>query len=100
MCFSACALNGELIDLIDKYKNFETMTTTMLNEFVEKILVVHERYRKGSQEGSPPIRGYGWLRAYMPLPEVYQGRNPCRHYLKETGVAFTLLQFHQFILSC
>ncbi len=33
------------IALIDKYENFDTLTTTMLNEFVEKILV-HERARK------------------------------------------------------
>ena len=36
----------EFIALIDKYENFDTLTNTMLNEFVEKILV-HERARKG-----------------------------------------------------
>ena len=35
------------IALLDKYERFEPLTTTMLNEFVEKILV-HERARKGS----------------------------------------------------
>ena len=35
------------IALIDKYENFDELTITMLNEFVEKILV-HERDRKGS----------------------------------------------------
>ena len=32
------------IALVEKYENFDTMTTTMLNEFVEKILL-HERDR-------------------------------------------------------
>ena len=35
------------IALLDKYERFEPLTTTMLNEFVEKILV-HERARKAS----------------------------------------------------
>ena len=59
----------KFISLIDKYEKFDTLTTTMLNEFVEKVLV-HERDRKGSvettQEGAvakqkmlqPPI--YAW----------------------------------------
>ena len=38
----------KFIALIDKYENFDTLTNTMLNEFVEKILV-HERARKGSR---------------------------------------------------
>ena len=40
---------NKFISLIEKYENFDTMTTTMLNEFVEKIHV-HERDRKGSIE--------------------------------------------------
>ena len=36
----------KFIALIEKYENFDTLTNTMLNEFVEKILV-HERARKG-----------------------------------------------------
>lgn len=43
----------KFIALIDKYQSFDTMTTTMLNEFVEKIFV-HERDRKAS----------GWQRKY------------------------------------
>ncbi len=35
----------KFIALIDKYENFDTLTNTMLNEFVEKILV-HERAEK------------------------------------------------------
>ena len=36
----------KFIALIDKYSSFEVLTTTMLNEFVEKV-VVHERDKKG-----------------------------------------------------
>ena len=44
----------KFIALIDKYENFDTLTNTMLNEFVEKILV-HERARKGSQDTTQEI---------------------------------------------
>lgn len=36
------------LQLLDKYQNFDILSTVMLNELVEKI-VVHERERKGSQ---------------------------------------------------
>ena len=45
------------IALVDKYESFETLTTAMLNEFVEKILV-HERDRKGSQDTTQEIEIY------------------------------------------
>lgn len=44
----------KFIALIDKYERFNTLTTTMLNEFVEKILV-HERDRKGSQDTTQEV---------------------------------------------
>ncbi len=44
----------KFIALIDKYEHFDTLTTTMLNEFVEKILV-HERDRKGSQDTTQEV---------------------------------------------
>ncbi len=47
----------QFIALIDKYENFDTLTITMLNEFVEKILV-HERDRKGSQDTTQEIEIY------------------------------------------
>lgn len=47
----------KFIALIDKYENFDTLTNTMLNEFVEKILV-HERARKGSQDTTQEIEIY------------------------------------------
>ena len=54
------------IALIDKYENFDTLTTTMLNEFVEKILV-HERARKGSQDTTQEIEIYfNFLGRYIP----------------------------------
>lgn len=47
----------KFIALIDKYENFDTLTNTMLNEFVEKILV-HERARKGSQDTTQEVEIY------------------------------------------
>ena len=45
------------IALIDKYENFDKLTVTMLNEFVEKILV-HERDRKGSRDTTQEVEIY------------------------------------------
>ena len=56
----------KFIALIDKYENFDTLTNTMLNEFVEKILV-HERARKGSQDTTQEIEIYfNFLGHYIP----------------------------------
>ena len=56
----------KFIALIDKYENFDTLTNTMLNEFVEKILV-HERARKGSQDTTQEIETYfNFLGRYIP----------------------------------
>ena len=56
----------KFIALIDKYENFDTLTNTMLNEFVEKILV-HERTRKGSQDTTQEIEIYfNFLGCYIP----------------------------------
>ncbi len=45
------------IALIDKYESFDTLTVTMLNEFIEKILV-HERDRKGSIQTTQEVEIY------------------------------------------
>ena len=56
----------KFIALIDKYENFDTLTNTMLNEFVEKILV-HERARKGSQDTTQEIEiHFNFLGRYIP----------------------------------
>ena len=56
----------KFIALIDKYENFDTLTNTMLNEFVEKILV-HERARKGSQDTTPEVEIYfNFVGRYIP----------------------------------
>ena len=56
----------KFIALIDKYENFDTLTNTMLNEFIEKILV-HERDRKGSQDTTQEIEIYfNFLGRYIP----------------------------------
>ena len=54
------------IALVDKYQNFDELTTYMLNEFVEKILV-HERNRKGSQQTTQEIEIYfNFVGRYLP----------------------------------
>ena len=54
------------IALIDKYENFDTLTNTMLNEFVEKI-VVHERDRKGSIDTTQEVEIYfNFVGRYVP----------------------------------
>ena len=56
----------KFIALIDKCENFDTLTNTMLNEFIEKILV-HERARKGSQDTTQEIEIYfNFLGRYIP----------------------------------
>ena len=52
--------------LVEKYQNFDALTTTMLNEFVEKILV-HERARKGSTDTTQEIEIYfNFIGRYTP----------------------------------
>ena len=56
----------KFIALIDKYENFDTLTNTMLNEVVEKILV-HERARKGSQDTTQEVEIYfNFVGRYIP----------------------------------
>ncbi len=45
---------ARFLKLVERYGNAEEMTTLMLNEFVEKI-VVHERDRKGSADTTRKI---------------------------------------------
>jgi len=56
----------KFIALVEKYENFDTMTTTMLNEFVEKIHV-HERDRKGSIETTQQVEiFFNFVGRYIP----------------------------------
>ena len=47
----------KFISLISRYENFDNLTNTMINEFVEKI-IIHERDRKGSQTSKQKIEIY------------------------------------------
>ena len=54
------------LKLIERYSNAEEMTTFMLNEFVEKI-IVHERDRKGSMDTTQKIEIYfNFIGEYIP----------------------------------
>ena len=56
----------KFIALIDKYQGFDTLTTTMLNEFVEKIRV-HERDQKGSRTATQDVEIYfNFVGRYVP----------------------------------
>ncbi len=56
----------KFIALVDKYGSFEKLTTTMLNEFVEKIMV-HERDRKGSTDTTQEVEIYfNFVGRYIP----------------------------------
>ena len=64
----------KFIALIDKYENFDTLTNTMLNEFVEKILI-HERARKGSQDTTQEVEIYfNFVGRYIPPCLLYTSR--------------------------
>ncbi|UJD01367.1 DUF4368 domain-containing protein [Streptococcus oralis] len=55
--------------LIERYDNFDELTPTIINEFVEKILV-HERDRKGSQTANQKVEIYfNFIGNYEPLKE-------------------------------
>lgn len=47
----------KFISLIRRYENFDDLTNTMINEFVDKI-IIHERDRKGSQTSKQKIEIY------------------------------------------
>ena len=47
----------KFISLISRYENFDELTNSMINEFVEKI-IIHERDRKGSQTSKQKIEIY------------------------------------------
>ena len=56
----------KFIALVEKYESFDTLTNTMLNEFVEKILV-HERDRKGSIETTQEVEiFFNFVGRYVP----------------------------------
>jgi hypothetical protein len=56
----------KFIALIERYENFDNLTISMLNEFIDKILV-HERDRKGSRETTQEIEVYfNFIGKYVP----------------------------------
>ena len=59
----------KFISLISRYENFDELTTTMINEFVEKI-IVHERDRKGSQTSKQKIELYFNFIGNYELPQA------------------------------
>ena len=59
----------KFIQIIEKYDNFNERTPTIINEFVEKILI-HERDRKGSQTANQKVEIYfNFIGNYEPPKE-------------------------------
>ena len=59
----------KFIRLIERYDNFDELTPTIINEFVEKILI-HERDRKGSQTANQKVEIYfNFIGNYEPPKE-------------------------------
>ena len=57
---------ARFLKLVERYSSAEEMSTLMLNEFVEKI-IVHERDRKGSQDAMQKIEIYfNFIGEYIP----------------------------------
>jgi DNA invertase Pin-like site-specific DNA recombinase len=70
------------IELVDKYKNFDNVTMTMLNEFVDKILV-HERDRKGSINTTQEVEVYfNFIGRFVP-PSFAEPEEPTPEELEE-----------------
>ena len=59
----------KFISLINRYENFDELTNTMINEFVEKI-IIHERDRKGSQTSKQKIEIYFNFIGNYELPQA------------------------------
>ena len=56
----------KFIDLVGRYQDFQELTVTMLNEFVEKILV-HERAEKGKRDTTQDVDIYfNFIGRYIP----------------------------------
>ena len=61
-----CKSAEKFVALIDRYENFDNLNISMLNEFIDKILV-HERDRKGSQETTQEVEIYfNFIGKYVP----------------------------------
>lgn len=72
---------ARFLALVERYENFDTLTTVMLNEFIEKI-VVHERDRKGSIDTTQKIEIYFNLIGQF-IPPSMQEKEPTPEELEE-----------------
>jgi hypothetical protein len=61
----------QFTELVKRYSDFEELTVTMLNEFVEKI-IVHERDRKGSTDTTQKVEiHFNFIGEFkIPQPEI------------------------------
>ena len=80
----------KFVDLVKRYSGFTELTTPMLNEFVEK-LVVHEATGGRSNRQQKVDIYFNFIGEFTPLPQMMQANSVSTHYScphqKSAGVA-------------
>ena len=67
---------SNFIKLVERYTDFTELTTTMLNEFIEKI-VIHERDRKGAIDSPQTVEiHFNFIGEFMPPTAEEKGLTP------------------------
>lgn len=72
--------------LVDRYTSFEELTTLILNEFVEKV-VVHERVTVGNYKRKQKVDVYFNFIRLVELPNEPEAKPPAAEPLQEQNVA-------------
>ena len=65
----------EFMALVDRYTSFDELTTPMLNKFVEKKVIVHERERVGRYKRRQRVNVYFNFIGLAELPDT-KGYSP------------------------
>ena len=90
----------KFIRLIERYDNFDELTPTIINEFVEKILV-HERDRKGSQSTNQKVEIYfNFIGNYEPPKEELSEEEKQKLREEEEKERARKDRLHQNYLKC
>ena len=90
----------KFIRLIERYDNFDELTPTIINEFVEKILV-HERDRKGSQTANQKVEIYfNFIGNYEPPKEELSEEEKQKLREEEEKERARKDRLHQNYLKC
>ena len=89
----------KFIRLIERYDNFDELTPTIINEFVEKILI-HERDQKGSQTANQKVEIYfNFIGNYEPPKEELSEEERLKLEDEERKINERKDRFHQNYLK-